>query len=102
MNKITNVGSFSFGISYEKYDIAGKRNSNLKQDGNSHTLSFGHSLFENNIHEIYAGSAYTMYDPLGWGNYFITFFGSYTWNDSDINFYDSSIFSTGMGIGLTF
>jgi len=47
-------------------------------------------------------SAYTLHDPFGFKNYFITVFGSYARSNSNINFYDDSLLSTGAGVGYSF
>ncbi len=146
-------------------DIAGKRNSRLKREGNIHNINASYGLFENNKHEVmtqldytigdldgsamaYKGygvslshifhgngwdiettgsftknrydgihqkfnkerddslyqieSAFTYYNPFGFKNYFVTAFVSYGEKDSNINFYDQSLASTGIGIGYNF
>ena len=52
--------------------------------------------------EYTLGTAYTLFEPFGWKNYFITMFGSYTVNDSNIKFYDSDVVCTGMAVGYSF
>ncbi len=47
-------------------------------------------------------SAYTLHEPFGFKNYFITLFGSYVLSDSNINFYDASSLTGGLGIGYEF
>lgn len=47
-------------------------------------------------------TAYTLYNPFGFQDYFVTLFGGYEARDSNISFYDSSVFSSGLAVGLTF
>lgn len=146
-------------------DISGKRDSNLKRDGEIHTLDVSALVFENETHEFGAGiafsiadmsgksysnagvglelfhtykgnkwdvqtgvsvkyaeydgrhsefnktredtfaslgSSYTLYDPFGFEDFFISVFATYSQNGSNINFYDSSELITGMGVGYSF
>lgn len=48
------------------------------------------------------GASYRVLNPFGLNNYFIMFFGSYSYANSNIKFYDKSIFTTGAGIGYSF
>jgi hypothetical protein len=47
-------------------------------------------------------SVYTLNNPLGFKNFFISVFASYSVIDSNINFYDSSSFVSGAGVGYLF
>ncbi|WDP88846.1 MAG: DUF2860 family protein [Desulfobacter sp.] len=47
-------------------------------------------------------TAWTLYNPLGFENYFISLFAGYDKADSNIGFYDQSAWSAGAGIGLRF
>ncbi|SDT89734.1 DUF2860 family protein [Desulfobacula phenolica] len=47
-------------------------------------------------------SAYTLFNPLGFNDFFVTISASYSINDSNIKFYESSELSSGLGFGYIF
>jgi hypothetical protein len=52
--------------------------------------------------EYAIGTTYTLYEPFGMENYFVSVFASYTRVDANIKFFDSDDTTTGMAIGYNF